>query len=103
MRKSPEKSHRRSSRAAIFTTSTIISFSLTLLAAGIAVLTGLIPLNALTPIERIEIGSLLFLMPVVALVLGVCFEVARIALRAEDLPEPRQRQQLRWEPGRREG
>ena len=104
--KSPTKSakpRRKPSRAVVFTTSTIVSFSLTLLAAGIAVLTGLLPLHALTRIERIDLGSLLFLMPVVALVLGVCFEVVRIAMQSADLPEPRRRQAVRWSPGRREG
>jgi len=103
MRNSPKKKPRRRSRAAAFTTATIISFSFTLLAAGIAILTGLLPLRSLSFGQRIDVGSLLFLMPVVALVLGVCVEVTRIALRRQELPEPTRSQGIRWSPGRREG
>lgn len=99
----PSKKRRPASKAAVFTTATIVSFSFTLLAAGIGVLTGVLPLRAVSFGQRIDIGSLLFLMPVVALVLGVCFEVARFALRTADLPEPRRQQAIRWSPGRREG
>ena len=91
------------SRAAIFTTATVVSFSFTLLAAGIAVLTGTLPLRHVTAMQRIDVGSLLFMMPVVALVLGVCVEVTRFALRHSELPAPRQKQTVRWTPGRREG
>jgi hypothetical protein len=87
----------------MFTTATIVSFSFTLLAAGIGVLTGILPLRMLSFGERVDVGSLLFMMPVLALVLGVCFEVARIALRGGELPEPRQQRAIRWSPGRREG
>jgi hypothetical protein len=90
-------------RAAAFTTATVVSFSFTLLAAGIAILVGIVPLHHVTAIQRIDVGSLLFLVPVVALVLGVCIEVTRFALRFKELPEPRQRQTVRWTPGRREG
>ena len=94
---------RKSRKLAAFTTATIVSFSLTLLAAGIGVLTGLVPLRTFHHIDRIEIGSMLFMLPVLALVLGVCFEVAHIAMQTADLPEPRRRQAVRWSPGRREG
>lgn len=90
-------------RAAVFTTATVVSFSFTLLAAGIAILVGIVPLHHVTTIQRIDVGSLLFMMPVVALVLGVCVEVARFALRSRELPAPRQKQTVRWTPGRREG
>ena len=103
MPKSRKQKPRRRSRATAFTTATIVSFSFTLLAAGIGILTGLLPLRSLSFGQRIDVGSLLFLMPVVALVLGVCVEVTRIALRRQDLPEPDRSQQIRWSPGRREG
>lgn len=99
----PKKNSRKRSRAAVFTTATIVSFSFTLLAAGIAILTGLLPLHSLTFGQRVDVGSLLFMMPVVALVLGVCVEVTRIALRRQELPEPSRQQAIRWSPGRREG
>ena len=93
---------RRSTRVAAFT-ATIVSFSFTLLAAGIGVLTGLVPLHALSFGQRVDVGSLLFLMPVVALVLGVCVEVTRIAIRRQDLPDSSRAQPIQWQPGRREG
>jgi hypothetical protein len=99
----PKKKPRRRGRAAAFTTATIVSFSFTLLAAGIGILTGLLPLGRLSFGQRVDIGSLLFLMPVVALILGVCVEVTRIALRRQDLPEPSRSQPIHWSPGRREG
>jgi hypothetical protein len=99
----PRKTRRSRSRAAIFTTATIVSFSFTLLAAGIGELTGLLPLHRLSFGQRIDVGSLLFLMPIIALVLGVCVEVTRIALRRAELPEATPAQSIRWSPGRREG
>ena len=103
MSKPPRRKRSRRSRAEVFTTATIVSFSFTLLAAGIGVLTGLLPLRNLSVGQRVDIGSLLFMMPVVALILGVCFEVTRIALRRDDLPEPNRAQQIHWTPGEREG
>lgn len=99
MSKSSSPSRRRH-RAAVFTTATIVSFSFTLLAAGIGVLTGLIPLHSLSFGQRVDVGSLLFLMPVVALVLGMCVEVTRIALRRQELPETTQDQQIQWSSAR---
>lgn len=101
MTKSPKPAARR--RAVLFTTATIVSFSLTLLAASFAVLFGLVPLQPLSHLARTEIGAMLFMMPVVALVLAVVFEVTGMALSRPQLPEPRRRQQVRWSPGRREG
>ena len=97
-----QKKSRKRSRAAAFTTATIVSFSFTLLAAGIGVLTGLLPVHALSVGQRVDVGSLLFMMPVVALILGVCVEVTRIALRREELPEAERAQRIHWSPGRRE-
>ena len=90
-------------RGDAFTTSTIVSFSLTLLCGSFAILFGLVPMHSVTPLMRIDIGALLFVTPVAALVLAVCFEVIRIALRSPELPEPRRQQSVRWSPGRREG
>lgn len=91
------------SRAKAFTTATVVTFSLTLLAGSIAVLTNAVPLRALSFVERIDLGAMLFLAPVLALVLGVLFEATRIALKREPLPVSRRQQVLRWTPGRREG
>lgn len=89
-------------KAATFGTATVISFSLTLLAGAIAVLTGLPPLD-MSLGERVDVGAMLFVAPVLALVLAVVFEAARIAMSRADLPEPRRQQAVRWAPGRREG
>jgi hypothetical protein len=97
------KSPAASRRSEILTTTSIVSFSLTLLAGGAAVLAGLVPLGQLSFGERTDIGTLLFVSPLVALVLAVVFEVTRIALTAPKLPEPRRRQVVRWSPGRGEG
>jgi hypothetical protein len=91
-------------RVAKFTTATVVSFSLTLFAASIAVFSGKVPLKALSSVERIDLGTMLFVAPIVALVLAVLVETTRIALSREPLPEPRRQQVVRnWTPGRREG
>lgn len=87
-----------------FTTATVVSFSLTLLAGSIAVLTNTVPLRALSAGERIDLGAVLFVAPVLALILAVIFETTRIALKRDPLPAPRRRQVVRnWTPGNREG
>ena len=105
MPKAPGKSASKpkNQRARAFTTTTIVSFSLTILGASIAVLSGLVPLRPMSFAERIDVGSLLFVAPIVALVLAIVFEVTRIALTRPDLPQPRRQQAVRWSPGRREG
>jgi len=95
------KRNRRKAKA--FTTTTIVSFSLTLLVASFAVLFGFVPLKSVSSGIRVDIGALLFVMPVVALILAVCVEAIRVALRHPELPEPRRQQAVRWSPGRREG
>ena len=57
----------RKRRARAFTTATVVSFSLTLLAGSVAVLTNLVPLSALTFGERIDLGAMLFVAPVLVL------------------------------------
>lgn len=84
------------------TTAGIVSFSLTLLAAGCAIFAGL-PLRGISLNDRLDIGAVLLLAPVLALVLALVFEVTAIALRAPDLPQPRQQRPVRWSPGLREG
>ena len=99
-----ETSPAKKRRIRAFTTATVISFSLTLLAGSIAVLTNIVPLRSLTLGERVDVGAMLFIAPVLALVLGIMFEATRIALSREALPEPRRQQVVRnWRPGRGEG
>lgn len=91
-------------RISAFNTTTVVSFSLTLLAGSIAVLTNKVPLQTLTLGERIDVGAMLFIATVLALVLAVVFEATRIALSPNRLPEPRRRRVVRnWTPGHREG
>lgn len=97
----PTSKNRKSSKAMAFTTTTIVSFSLTLLGASVAVLSGLVPLH-LSHGARVDVGALLFLTPMIALMLAVCSEVVRIALRSPELPQPRRQRVVRWSPGRRE-
>jgi hypothetical protein len=103
--KSPTEAKSASRRRATkFTTATVVSFSLTLFAASVAVLSGSVPLRALTSIERIDLGMMLFIAPIVALVLAVMVEAIRIAMSSQPLPEPRRQQVVRnWTPGSREG
>ncbi len=99
----PEAKTESKRRAAAFTTTTIVSFSLTLLAGAIAVLSGALPL-AITRIERIDLGAVLFIAPILALVLAVVFEATRIAFTRKELPQPRRKQAVpHWTPGRGEG
>jgi hypothetical protein len=91
-------------RAVRFTTATIVSFSFTLLAASLALFAGLLPLEKLSLGQRLDVGAMLFIAPVLALVLSVVLEAARLALTRDSLPAPRQRQPVHnWQPGRREG
>jgi hypothetical protein len=102
--KSPSTPEAKRRRISAFTTATVVSFSLTLLAGSVAVLTNAIPLRFLSFGDRVDLGAMLFVAPVLALVLAVIFETTRIALKRDPLPEPRQRQVVRnWAPGRREG
>ena len=100
----PETKSSPHRRVAKFTTATVVSFSLTLFAASIAVFSGSVPLKGLNSVERIDLGMMLFVAPIIALVLAVLVETGRIALSREPLPEPRRQQVVRtWTPGRREG
>jgi phosphate/sulfate permease len=78
-------------RVVTFTTGTIVSFSFTLLAASLALFAGLVPLEKLSLGQRLDIGAMLFIAPVLALVLAVVFEAARLALARD------------WQPDRRDG
>ena len=100
----PSEAKTSRKRASTFTTATVVSFSLTLFGGAIAVLSGIFPLRTLTNVQRVDIGTVLFVAPIVALVLAVMVEATRIALSRQPLPEPRRQQVIRnWSPGRREG
>src|SRR6218665_3367208 len=86
----------RPRRSAAFTTATIVSFSLTLLAGSIAILAGFLPFDTLTRIQRVDVGAVLFAAPILALVLAVVFEATRIAFTRKELPEPRRKETIHW-------
>jgi hypothetical protein len=89
-------------RGALLTAASITSFSLTLLGGSFAVLSGVVPLHALSVAERVDVGTLLFVAPLLILVLSVVFEAARIAVRSAPLPEPRPVRVTRWDEVRRQ-
>ena len=78
-----------SRRVAVLTTASIVSFSLTLLVAGLAILSGLVPLPALADAQRSDLGTLLFIAALGILVITMVFEATLIALRTAPLPEPK--------------
>jgi hypothetical protein len=90
-------SDKSKSRGAMLTAASITSFSLTLLGGSFAVLSGVLPLHALSIAERVDVGTLLFVAPLLILVLSVVFEASRIALRSTPLPEPRPVRVTRWD------
>jgi hypothetical protein len=75
-------------RAAFLTTTSVVAFSLTLLGGGVAILSGAVPLRALTAADRTDLGSILLASPILILMLALIFEATRIALRTAPLPEP---------------
>ncbi len=82
--------------AAALTTASVVSFSLTLLGASLAILSGAAPIRALGLTDTADLGALLFVAPVLALILGLIVEAARIALRDGPLPEARPKQIIVW-------
>jgi len=80
-------SNPKSSRHVAFLTTAVVSFSLTLLASGVAILTDTLPLRAFADAQRTDIGSMLLASPILILMLALIFEATRIALRTAPLPE----------------
>jgi hypothetical protein len=87
---------------------TVISFSLTFVGAGVALLLGLLPADAnfvASAIGPIDTGIVLLLIPLCALVLAILFEATRLAMRGPvEMAQPRTRPALSdWKPGKSEG
>lgn len=95
-------------RRKALTTVTVISFSLTFLLGGLAILLGLLPPN-LQAVEsalgRIDTGVVLLLVPVVALIAAIVVEATRLALRGPVvIDQTRPVGPLTdWKPGNGEG
>lgn len=80
---------------------TVISFSLTFLAAGIAVMLGIVPPRTITGAGEIDTAVVLLFVPLCALLFAIIAEVVRSIVR-EGLraPKPRQSNPLSaWKPG----
>lgn len=93
----------RKARRVAMTTASLATFSLTLLAGGMGLATGLIPMPEATAMQRLDAGALLIAAPIVALLLATMVEVTRIALRRAPLPDPRPTTPvLHWQPVRRD-
>jgi len=89
-------------RARQLVTYATVSFSLTMLAGSLGVIYGIVPVGAMSAPARVDLGAMLLFAPVCALILGLLFEVARLALKAPiDDPEPRAIP-IDWAPGPRE-
>jgi hypothetical protein len=95
-------------RRRALTTATIISFSLTFALAGFALLLGFLPRDAAflaASTGSIETGIVLLVVPLVALVLAILFEAARLVWRGPvkmTRPNP-SRPLSEWKPGHGEG
>lgn len=63
-----------------------ISFSLTFVAAGLAILFGLVPPVSVPGIASLDLAVLLLLVPLCALMLSILVEVVRLALSQGSLP-----------------
>ena len=87
------------------TSAAAISFSLTFVAGGIALLTGLLPTAATTGVGEIDTGVVVLFVPLCALLLAVTFEAARSIMRdSMRQPAPRKANSLdAWKPGTGEG
>lgn len=87
------------------TAAAAISFSLTFVGAGIALLLGLVPSAAIVGTTEVDTGVVLLLVPLCALLLAILVEVVRSTLR-EGLTAPKARQPnplAAWKPGHGEG
>jgi hypothetical protein len=84
---------------------TAISFSLTFVGAGIALLLGIIPQRAIIGAGEIDTAVVLLFVPLCALLFAILVEVVRSILR-EGLQAPKARQSSplgAWKPGQGEG
>ncbi len=82
---------------------TAISFSLTFVGAGIALLLGYLPPSLPLGGEAVETGVVLLVVPLFALMLAILVEVTRSVLQ-ETAPTPRRENPLAaWKPGQGEG
>lgn len=91
-------------RRSALTTVTVISFSLTFVLAGLALLLLLLPEPA-RAIGSVDLGVVLLLVPLLALVAAMLVQATRLALRGPLLMRDAKRigQLTEWKPGHGEG
>ena len=86
------------------TSAAAISFSLTFVAGGIALLTGLLPQRVFTNLGEIETGVVVLFVPLCALLMAIIVEVVRAVVQeGVRQPEPRTNPLAAWKPGTGEG
>ena len=95
-------------RRKALTTATLISFSLTFVAAGLALLLGLLPYNSsalASSLGPVDAGVVLLMVPVGALVLAILVEAVRLTIRGPiQIDEPKPVGTLtEWKAGHGEG
>lgn len=65
-----------------------IAFSLTVVAASIALMAGILPAGGLNAAERFDMGALMLFVPICLLTLGIVAEATRIAATSpKSVPE----------------
>lgn len=104
----PQPARRRRLRRLLanpLSAATAISFSLTFVGAGIALLLGMIPSSLLLGARQVDTGVVLLLVPVCALLAAIIFEAVRASLRSDVVGQhtPPAAGLSGWRPGRREG
>ncbi len=86
------------------TAAAVIAFSLTLVAAGIAMLMGLVPHRMLPALDGIDATILLLFVPLCALTFAILAEAVRATLSGSfRVARPHANTLEPWRPGRGEG
>ncbi len=81
----------------------VIAFSLTLLGASVAIVTGIVPLRAYSFAQKVDIGAVLLFVPLCALILAVLSEVVRLTIRGGSDSPIYATVAPAWTPGHGEG
>jgi uncharacterized membrane protein len=100
MRSSPSTIRTGADKAIRLTSVTAISFSLTFVGVGVALLAGLLPERVSTLGENLDVGVLLLFLPLCALVFAMIAEVLRAAVKGplRSVAPPRMRPLSGWRP-----
>ena len=87
------------------TAATVIAFSLTFVAAGIAMLAGLVPQRILLGSETIDASVVLLFVPLCALTLAILVEAVRATMTGSyrHAAQPQANPLEPWRPGQGEG